>query len=177
MTKLQTTLTLAYLTVCTSSTLNLWANGAAAPIDLNNNPSLTIIASSTVIADPQNQIATTSTVKALGTYKYSLDGSLVSLRPEDSSQQAMMKVVRDEDTGQLGLTNGQLIISYTEQTDPQGLADDYGLAVINEMASLRKITVQLTDFGGFTVLEQQLRIDPRIASTELDVSYAPVRPE
>ncbi|MFL2517393.1 MAG: hypothetical protein ACJ0Q8_00840 [Candidatus Azotimanducaceae bacterium] len=45
------------------------------------------------------------------------------------------------------------------------------------MASLRKFTVQISDFGGFTALEQQLRTDPRVLSTELDVSFAPLRPE
>ena len=177
MTNLQSTLALVCFTALTSSTLHLWANGAAAPIDLDDNASLTIIQSSTVVADPQNQIATTSTVRALGTYKYSLDGSLVSLRTQNSSQQTVMKVVRDEDTGQLGLTNGQMIVSYTQQADPQDLANDYSLVVISEMASLRKFTVQISDFGGFTALEQQLRTDPRVLSTELDVSYAPLRPE
>ena len=72
---------------------------------------------------------------------------------------------------------GQLFVSYTQQADPQDLANDYSLVVISEMASLRKFTVQISDFGGFTALEQQLRTDPRVLSTELDVSFAPLRPE
>ena len=153
------------------------AKGAATLIDGGDKPELSIIAASTVVLDAENQIPTSASISTFGQYKYSLDGSLTALDGQNTQTRQMMKMVLDKATGQLGLTNGQVIIRYANQADGRNLAAEYRLNVISELPSLNRFTVQLSDATDFFVLREQLSSDSRVLATELDVSFAPLRKE
>lgn len=178
MTKASTiTLTIFALACFGAVTSGPWAKGAATLIDEVNDPELSVISASTVVLDAENQIPTSASISAFGQYKYSLDGSLTALDGQNAQTRQMMKMVLDKTTGQLGLTNGQVIIRYANQADGSNLAAEYRLNVISELPSLNRFTVQLSDATDFFALREQLSSDSRVLATELDVSFAPLRKE
>lgn len=136
--------------------------------------------------DLNNQIVTSNTIVALGKFKYSLDDSLAIVQVKNtqlmSSQKqsaqsiTSMKVVADPRTGRIGLTNGQLIIKYAEGVIGADLALDYGLSIITELASINRVVVQVGDLAGFAQLNETLRSDDRVVSTELDIYYGDHKP-
>jgi hypothetical protein len=138
---------------------------------------IVIYEKSSVSLDVDNEIVIDNNIKALGDYKYSLDGSLASISIQSGVSFGGTKVVKNSDTGQIGLTNGQVIIKYKDGIDGGSIATDYGLNLIGTLPNINRITIQLSNLNKFTTLRSKLNSDNRVVSIELDVSYAPHRPE
>jgi hypothetical protein len=132
---------------------------------------LSIIESSVVVIDQDNNIGLTSGILALGDYKYSLDGSLGTIQTQSAQPESSMKVVVNSLTGRIGLTSGHLIIQYAEGENGRDLALGYGLAVINQLPSLDRIVVKLVNLGQFEQIIKLMSLDDRVVATELDVYY------
>ena len=149
--------------------LTSWASGQqAVPI---GHQELNIIESSVVVSDQDNNIGLTSGIKALGDYKYSLDNSLGTVQTQSAQPVSLLKVVVNPSTGRIGLTSGHLIIEYVEGETGPDLALGYGLAVISQLPSLNRIVVQLGNLGQFEQVNESMRLDDRVVSTELEIYY------
>jgi len=136
-----------------------------------NQAALKIYEASSVVEDPTDQILTSSTIAALGDFKYPLEGSLQVSRGQSATTGTLMKVVKDALTGRIGLTSGHLIVEYVEGESGPDLALSYGLAVISQLPSLNRIVVQLGDLGEFEQVKESMRLDDRVVSTELEIYY------
>ena len=141
------------------------------------NPSdyedLIIIENSVVVADKNNQINLDEGISAIGDYKYSLDGSLVISQAQNVQSSTVMKVVKNPSTGRIGLTNGLLIIKYADGENGSDLALNYGLSVIDELPSLNRVVAQLKNPEDFTRINEAMKLDNRVISTELEIYYGP----
>ena len=142
------------------------------------NPSdyedLIIIENSVVVADKDNQINLNEGISAVGDYKYSLDGSLLISQAQNAQSSTVMKVVKNPSTGRIGLTNGLLIIKYADGENGSDLALNYGLSVIDELPSLNRVVAQLKNPEDFTRINEAMKLDNRVISTELEIYYGPI---
>ena len=77
--------------------------------------SFDVYAASSVVSDPDNQVAISSSVSVLGDYKYSLDSSLASSNLRGGEPDQTRKVVKDKITGAIGITQGRLIVKYADE--------------------------------------------------------------
>lgn len=132
---------------------------------------ISIIESSVVVIDKDNNIALAAGIAALGDYKYSLDNSLATSQAQSADPVSSLKVVENTLTGRIGLTSGHLIVEYAEGENGPDLAFGYGLAVISQLPSLNRIVVQLGDLGQFEQVKESMRLDDRVVSTELEIYY------
>lgn len=132
---------------------------------------LSIIESSVVVIDKDNNIALAAGIAALGDYKYSLDDTLATGQTQNAQPVSSLKVVKNPLTGRIGLTSGQLIVEYAEGENGPDLALWYGLEVISQLPSINRIIVQLDDMGKFEQVKEVMRLDDRVVSTELEVYY------
>ena len=142
-------------------------------IDLN----IDIIENSMVVFDKNNTISINDGIAAIGDYKYSLDGSLPNTQLQNTQSSIIMKVVKNSNTGRVGLTNGQLFIKYAEGVNGPDLALNYGLSVIDALPSLNRIVVQLNNLGDYERIKESMKLDDRVISTELDIYYAAIQPQ
>ena len=132
-----------------------------------------IIENSVVVADKDNQISLNDGILAIGDYKYSLDGSLVVSQARNAQLSSVMKVVKNPFTGRIGLTNGRLVIKYADGENGSDLALNYGLSVIGELPSLNRVVAQLKNIEDFTRINEAMKLDDRVISTELEIYYGP----
>lgn len=131
-----------------------------------------IIENSMVVFDKNNTISINDGIGAIGDYKYSLDGSLPNNQLQNTQSSIIMKVVKNRNTGRVGLTNGQLFIKYAEGVNGPDLALNYGLSVIDVLPSLNRIVVQLNNLEDYERIKESMKLDDRVISTELDIYYA-----
>lgn len=131
-----------------------------------------VIENAVVIFDKDNTISLDVGIAEIGDYKYSLDGSLGNNQVQNIQSSSVMTVVKNPNTGRVGLTNGQLFIKYAEGVNGPDLALNYGLSVIDELPSLNRIVVQLNNLGNYELIKESMKLDIRVISTELEVYYA-----
>ena len=130
-----------------------------------------IIEDSVVIVDTDNNVLLTDGIKTIGNYKFSLDGSLNGVREQNAQIKTTMKVIKNPNTGRMGITNGQLFIHYAQGENGSDIALNYGLSVVTELPSIDRIVVQIIDLNMYGQIKEAMELDGRIVSTDLDIKY------
>jgi len=138
---------------------------------LPDERSFEVYASSSVASDPDNRLAISSSIGVLGDYKYSLDGSLAKSNLRGIELDKKNKVVKDKRTGKIGITQGRLIVKYVDGLNGENIALDYGLNLVDQLPSINRLVVQLSDLTNLEQIQETLSLDRRVLTTSLEVYY------
>ena len=124
-----------------------------------------------VILDERDEIEESEKISSIGKFKYSLDSSISSVRPQNLSLTPQWKLMKNESTGEFGLTKGWLIIHYETGTNDEELVADLNLNKVRGLENLDRIVVLVPNLADLNAFRETLENDSRILSTELDVVY------
>ena len=93
------------------------------------------------------------------------------MREQNAQIKTTMKVIKNPNTGRMGITNGQLFIHYAEGENGSDIALNYGLSVVTELPSIDRIVVQIIDLEMYGQIKEAMKLDGRIVSIDLDIKY------
>ena len=85
-------------------------------------------------------------------------------------------VVKDLMSGRIGITEGRLIIKYAKGVNGENLAIDYSLDLVEQLPSINRIVVQLSDLTTLKQVQGNLMLDKRVLTTSLEVQYGGYTP-
>jgi len=93
-----------------------------------------VILGSSVVMDPNDEIAQSEKIGSVGVFKYSLDGGVAQLGLGQAARVTQdMKVVELVGTTVKGITDGKIFVQYVPGTDPTQIPLDYGLQQIEAL--------------------------------------------
>ncbi len=157
-----------------------WAEYSVADFDRADGaqfaPSFEVYSSSSVVSDPDDLVKISSKIGALGEYKYSLDGSLAASNLRGMEIESKKSVVKDLMSGRIGITEGRLIIKYAKGVNGENLAIDYSLDLVEQLPSINRIVVQLSDLTTLKQVQGNLMLDKRVLTTSLEAQYGGYTP-
>ena len=157
-----------------------WAEYSVADLDRADGaqfePSFEVYSSSSVVSDPDDLVKISSKIGALGEYKYSLDGSLAASNLRGMQIESKKTVVKDLMSGRIGITEGRLIIKYADGVNGENLAIDYSLDLVEQLPSINRIVVQLSDLTTLKQVQGNLMLDKRVLTTSLEAQYGGYTP-
>ena len=157
-----------------------WAEYSVADLDRADGaqfePSFEVYSSSSVVSDPDDLVKISSKIGALGEYKYSLDGSLAASNLRGMQIESKKSVVKDLMSGRIGITEGRLIIKYADGVNGENLATDYSLDLVEQLPSINRIVVQLSDLTTLKQVQGNLMLDKRVLTTSLEAQYGGYTP-
>jgi hypothetical protein len=79
--------------------------------------------------------------------------------------------VKDKLTGKIGITQGRLIVKYVDGLNGENIALDYGLNLVDQLPSINRLVVQLSDLTNLEQIQETLSFDRRVLTTSLEVYY------
>ena len=124
-----------------------------------------------IVFDENDEISVSSTIGSIGKFKYSIDSSISSVRPQNLSLSPQWKLMKNESTGEFGLTKGWLIIHYETGTNGEELVADLNLNKVRGLENLDRIVVLVPNLADLSAFRETLENDSRILSAELDIVY------
>ena len=150
----------------------LHAAGPPQQVQDLSRSSYKIFLDSSVVLDTQNIIATSEKVDVIGDYKYSLDKSLAdSAVGQNAVIGNSMKIVQDIGSGIKGITDGKIFVEHAKTANGETIASDYSLTVVSKFPLINRVVVQVRDLSKIKMVREELELDYRVVSTELDIMY------
>ena len=132
----------------------------------------TVILGSSVVMDPNDEIAQSETIGSVGGFKYSLDGGLAQLgMGQTAGLKQHMKVVELVGSTIKGITDGKIFVQYVPGTDPTQIPVDYGLQQVETFPSINRVLLKVSDISRLESVQEELERDFRVVKTELDIFY------
>lgn len=135
--------------------------------------SFTVVLDSSVVMDPNDEIAKTEKIGSVGHFKYSLDGSLAQLGMSQATRiKQNLKVVELVGTTVKGVTDGKIFVQYVPGTEEAAqIAVDYNLQLIETFHGINRVLLKVNDLSSLESVQEELERDFRVVKTELDVFY------
>jgi hypothetical protein len=133
---------------------------------------VTVILGSSVVMDPNDEIAQSEQIGSVGVFKYSLDGGEAQLGLGQTARATQgMKVVELVGTAVKGITDGKIFVQYVPGTDPTQIPVDYGLQQVEVFPGINRLLLKVDDLGRLESVQDELERDFRVVKTELDIFY------
>ena len=132
----------------------------------------TVILDSSVVMDPNDEIAQSEKIGSVGDFKYSLDGGLAQLgMGQTAGLKQHMKVVELVGTTIKGITDGKIFVQYVPGSDPAQIPVDYGLQQVETFPGINRVLLKVSDISRLESVQEELERDFRVVKTELDIFY------
>lgn len=147
-----------------------FANGPAQ--NDQGRQAFTVILGSSVVMDPNDEIAQSEKIGSVGDFKYSLGGDLAQSGMGQTARiQQNMKVVELVGSTVKGITDGKIFVQYAPGTDPTQIHVDYGLQQVETFPGINRLLLKVNDLGSLESVQEELERDFRVVKTELDIFY------
>ena len=132
----------------------------------------TVNLNSSVVMDPNDEIARSENIGSVGDFKYSLDGRLAQLGTgQTAGLKQNMKVVEVVGSTVKGITDGKIFVQYAPGTEATQIAVDYNLQLIDTFPGINRVLLKVNDLGSLESVQEELERDFRVVKTELDIFY------
>ena len=132
----------------------------------------TVILDSSVVMDPNDEIAQSENIGSVGGFKYSLDGRLAQLGTgQTAGLKQNMKVVELVGSTVKGITDGKIFVQYVPGTEATQIPVDYNLQLIDTFPGINRVLLKVNDLGSLESVQEELERDFRVVKTELDIFY------
>ena len=132
----------------------------------------TVILDSSVVMDPNDEIAQSENIGSVGDFKYSLDGRLAQPGTNQTAGlKQNMKVVELVGSTVKGITDGKIFVQYAPGAESTQIAVDYNLQLIDTFPGITRVLLKVNDLGSLESVQEELERDFRVVKTELDIFY------
>jgi hypothetical protein len=132
----------------------------------------TVVLDSSVVMDPNDEIAQSEKIGSVGDFKYSLDGHLAQPGTgQTAGLKQNMKVVELVGSTVKGITDGKIFVHYVHGTEVTQIAVDYNLQLIVNIPGINRLLLKVNDLGRLESVQEELERDFRVVKTELDIFY------
>lgn len=96
--------------------------------------------------------------------------SLVQQMGGQAKDESML-VIQNTESGELGISDGTLLIFPNDMTDINAIAFEYGLEIVKEFNHIDMIQVQPANIGDALLIVEMLKEDGRIEAAELNTNF------
>ena len=138
----------------------------------------TVILGSSVVLDPNDDIAQSEKIGSVGDFKYSLDAGVAQLGLGQTARVTQqMKVVELVGSTVKGITDGKIFVQYVPGVDPTQIPVDYGLEQVETFPGINRVLLKVSDISRLESVQEELERDFRVVKTELDIFYGEPVPQ
>tara|TARA_B100001093_G_scaffold156222_1_gene148869 strand:+ start:2078 stop:2527 length:450 start_codon:yes stop_codon:yes gene_type:complete len=82
-----------------------------------------------------------------------------------------MLVIQNTESGELGISDGTLLLFPHDMTDKKAIAFEYGLEIVKEFKHINMIQVRPVNIGDALLIVETLNEDGRIEAAELNTNF------
>lgn len=158
-----------------------------APAVFEQTPDPIILYNAYVIKDSENVIQTSSTIKKLGKYKYSISSSnegsslesLKAIAAEngllDSSQRSL-NLIQDI-SGRYMIIESSIVVQFKEFPDLTSFANQYNIDLEQDFSNINSAVFNVRDIKKILQMLNTLRQDPRVKGASFDAIDPLIKPQ